>query len=402
MSNIDFFEKYHSRNKATRRKYFFEKSKELEGFSFRSFFLLLKWMKLDLLYVSSCWLNALLNVRKYGKEIRRGYGLSYFGQFVRLLYLRLIVRSKAIHFRTRLFFKQENWKMADEYVLSHAKVQKAFMRKTNPKDWEIIKDKFHFFEYCTKKEISTPDVLAVYDKGERKYIGPGKLRRDLFLKYRDGAEGKGAEKISFYDGKYVNEVGDRFSEDELWNYVAKRSEIRSVILQPALENHESWKVFTPDSLVTCRLVSGRDPDDLSIRPLFAALRMPVGNSSIDNYSSGGIAAPIDINTGTLGVGVSIHPVQGSYEHTNHPDTNYLFVGTVIPFWKELLNFTITAHSHFKTIFVGWDVSLTPDGWSLIEGNGKWSAGSYEIPYQDSLKNTIYPELFERWMEKIGH
>jgi len=36
---------------------------------------------------------------------------------------------------------------------------------------------------------------------------------------------------------------------------------------------------------------------------------------------------------------------------------------------------------------------------MIEGNVTWASCSYEIPFQDSLKNTAYPELFEKWMEK---
>lgn len=400
MNRVDFFERYYRRIKKSRRKYFFEKSGDLEGFRFRSFIQFVKWMKSDIVYVSSCVLNALLNVRKYGKTIGQEYSLSYFSQFIRLLYLRLVLRSNAVHYRTRLLFKQKNWRMADEIVMSHAPVQKAFIRKTYLEDWKIIKDKFRFYEYCSQKKILTPQIIAMYDKGERQYVGSHKLSQDLFLKYTDGAEGKGAEKILFRDGKYINGECDQLSEDEVWNYIARRSEVRSVILQPALENHDSWKIFTSGSLVTCRLVTARQPDDLSIQPLFAALRMAVGNLSIDNYSAGGIAVPVDIISGTLGVGVSIEPLQGKYEHAKHPDTNYSFVETSIPLWKELLDFTLAAHSHFKTVFVGWDVSLTSDGWCLIEGNGYWSAGSYEIPSQDTLKNTLYPELFERWINKI--
>lgn len=127
--------------------------------------------------------------------------------------------------------------------------------------------------------------------------------------------------------------------------------------------------------------------------------MPVGDSDADNYSLGGIITPIDVKTGRMGVGVTLKPIDGKFEFTRHPGTHHQFDGEILPQWQELLNFTLDVHSHFQTIFVGWDVSYTSDGCSLIEGNVGWASGSYEIPFQDSLKNTAYPELFEKWMEK---
>jgi hypothetical protein len=149
-------------------------------------------------------------------------------------------------------------------------------------------------------------------------------------------------------------------------------------------------------------VSARNPEsNHDIIPLFGALRMPLKGAVVDNYSSGGIIVPIGFDDGILGTGVTLKPVGSKFEFDRHPDTGKQIRGAILPFWQDLLDYTVRVHSNFKTCFVGWDLAMTNEGCVLIEGNIGWASGSYEIPWQKSLINTDYPWLHEKWCEKLG-
>lgn len=401
MSSAKYWQRYYNRVQKNRGTYFFEKLK-MESESNYTFTDVLKWIKADLVFTFRSGMLVFLNIRKYGSAIRREYGLSYIRQGVRLFYLVFVLRTFPNHFRTRLLFKSENWKKANEFIYTQHHIQKELAEKTFRDEIKVIENKFEFYKYCKTKNIPTPEIRAVFRDGEEVYkqSGPGALGADLFLKKCTGGKGKDAQKFFFKENGYLDKDGKLYSQVELMNHFKSISQKKGTFLiQDALKNHDSWMEFTSGGLATCRLVTSKKPVFGEIMPLFCCLKMPVGNSDVDNYALGGLIAPVAMETGEIGTGVTSNPINGKYEFSQHPDTGYSFAGSVLPYWKELKEFTLKSHKHFQTIFVGWDVSFTTDGCSLIEGNVTWASGSYEIPFQDSLKNTIYPELFEKWIEK---
>lgn len=401
MGSEKYWERYYKRVEHTKGTYFFEKLKKESEASY-TFLDLLKWIKADLAFSFKSVILVLLNIRKYGSAIRSEYRLSYIKQWYRLMYLIFVMRTLPNNYRTRLLFKPENWRNVNKFIFTHHHVQKELAEKTYRDEIFLIENKFEFYKYCQKKGIQTPKILAVFQGGEEVYRRPhnGSLERDLFLKRCTGGKGKDAQKFSFTRNAYMDKDENIYTQEELINYFKSVSQKKGrFLVQTALRNHDSWMKFTSGSLATCRLVSAKKPDSGEIVPLFCCLKMPVGNSDVDNYALGAAIAPIDLDSGKMGMAVTSNPINGKYEHSHHPDTGYQFFGSFLPHWQELKEFTLLSHKHFKSLFVGWDVSFTTDGCSLIEGNITWASGSYEIPFQDSLKNTIYPELFEKWIEK---
>lgn len=406
MSNDKYWEKYLERVKKTRRHYFFQKMHLLDGLNIQSLSKVLGWIKADLVYATKWGLNILLQIRAYGNLIQREYGTSYAQQWLRLMYLTFLVPSIPKHYRTRLLFKQRNWEMADDFVLFHGRVQYDFVNRTSADEIEILRNKFKFCQYCDELNIPCADVVAVYKQGEQIYQNFDEYpvpATDLFAKDLYGAAGNGAKKFTYRDGFYSDSSGKQYSSDQVIQLIKTGSEKNSgVLVQKALENHSSWKKFTSGGLITCRIVTAINPEDEhSIIPMFSAVRMPLGNSDTDNYSKGGLIIPIDQQTGIMGSGVTLKPYTGKFELSKHPNTMQQIEGERLPHWKEILEFTLDLHSNFQTIFIGWDISFTTEGCCVVEGNIGWASCSYEIPFQDSLKNTIYPELFEKWMDKIG-
>lgn len=116
---------------------------------------------------------------------------------------------------------------------------------------------------------------------------------------------------------------------------------------------------------TIRLITGRYNDKVEI--LCAVQR--IGTSStipVDNGSRGGLVANIDLNTGVLSEARSIHNTN-IYE--NHPDSNKIIKGVVIPNWKKLSNSVIKVSEKLTNLkFIAWDILPTDDGFYVIEAN----------------------------------
>ena len=125
--------------------------------------------------------------------------------------------------------------------------------------------------------------------------------------------------------------------------------------------------------------------------IIAALRMPVGNSSVDNFAAGGLASPIDLETGRLGPAVYKDPRKPDVDH--HPDSGQQIAGEVVPFWNEVLDLRLHAHRCFpKVATVGWDVALTTEGPKLIEANPGWCVEVVQMAHGKPLGETAWPEL----------
>lgn len=401
----DYIDRYFRRLKSSRRKYIFEKIKRTESGSYGMSEIWL-WFKMDVKYV-------LLSVSEFYKKwvttkevIRSAYGLSGISQFFRMMYVVLVQRNISKHFYTRLLFKNENWKKRSEFAYRICIVQYDLMRESFPAERDLIEDKFLFYKYCKPLGLKIPDVLAE-GSGQHFELMPGitpqDLLRDLFIKIRKGGQGSECMILRYENECFESKRTGLFKPTALAKILQQTySGIGYFIVQPRLSNHESWQKWTPGGLATCRIVSARDPEnEKRIIPLFGALRMPLQGFDVDNYSQGGVIVPISMQDGLLGRGVTLKPVNGKFEFSRHPDTGAQIEGVTLPYWNTLVNQAIETHTHFKTCFVGWDLTMTSEGVMMIEGNIGWASGSYEIPWQDSIRNTDYPWLHERWCEKFG-
>ena len=95
---------------------------------------------------------------------------------------------------------------------------------------------------------------------------------------------------------------------------------------------------------------------------------------MDNVDCGGMAAPVDIETGVI-AGVGANKAGDTYE--DHPMTGKRIPGTQIPYWEEAKKMCLDAMRVVPQVrFVAWDVAITPDGPVFIEGN---SFPSHAIP-----------------------
>ena len=214
------------------------------------------------------------------------------------------------------------------------------------------------------------------------FLGDNKVVETLGLLDRDGMvyDFKTKEKTTkdiFFErhasNLFVKKINGECGEDcyllqHNKNNISLLSELTGsqFIIQPLVEQHQDISNINPSCVNTIRIITIVGKKDHT--PNIFAKYMRVGCNSInDNRATGGVGVAIN-DDGILGkYGVGHHKVE-----TIHPVTNHVYEGTSIPFWNEVKNLVIKAHSYLLDIpTIGWDVAITKTGPILIEGNDNW-------------------------------
>ena len=143
------------------------------------------------------------------------------------------------------------------------------------------------------------------------------------------------------------------------------------IVEDKVIQHEEIAALCPTSVNTIRVATLLGDKKEGI--VYAYIR--IGNGKVmDNVDCGGMAAPVDIETGVIS-SVGANKAGETYEI--HPMTGKKIPGTQIPYWEEAKKMCLEAMQVVPQVrFVAWDVAITPDGPVFIEGN---SFPSHAIP-----------------------
>ncbi len=158
-----------------------------------------------------------------------------------------------------------------------------------------------------------------------------------------------------------------------------------------INQHEVLSEIYPNSVNTVRVVTFVTWER-KVEIWGALLRMGV-DKKVDNFDAGGISAPIDVETGEI-----IRPAVSKYpfndnKYMEHPITKNRIVGVKIPFWEDIIKMIESAALILPDVrTVGWDVALTKDGPTLIEGNDNWDKTHFEMTSGIGLNNIIKERL----------
>lgn len=137
-----------------------------------------------------------------------------------------------------------------------------------------------------------------------------------------------------------------------------------LFLDSYIVQHPDMEALAPASVNTIRVmtsgVGGKS------RILFAAIRIGNGKNCADNFHQGGMSALIDMNTGKL-VGNAFDKDLNEFE--KHPLTHIKIDGYQIPYWQEVKDICLKAALVNQEVnAIGWDVAITKEGPTFIEGN----------------------------------
>ncbi len=304
-----------------------------------------------------------------------------------------VLRSFAKHNTAFLdYFYLEFYNKSDEEVNNYAStlLMHKFHKELNGKDFiKYFRNKKLFYQRFAsyiKHAYFIPEDKTVEDF---KNWLQEKYPQAIMAKKSSGQAGLGIEKfiITKQDDQYF--VGDRNLE-QFFVYAKKQG---YDLLDTYIKQHPAIQAISPDALSTIRVISVLSPQG-TVTILAAMIRMSTG-SFVDNFHKGGVSAAVDLETGKLLAPMLFQNPQKSRTLTAHPVTGKEVIGFIIPFWDQVLPMIEQAAlvvPQVKT--VGWDVIITAQGPSLLEGNDNWDKTHYEKVKNHGLKNQIDTFLAE--------
>ena len=239
-------------------------------------------------------------------------------------------------------------------------ISNSIVRRMNDKAyWHFFDDKTEFntlfADQIGRKWIRSDEHLTEAQLSDFLSDLPSVLFKPL-----EGSSGVGIEKFSRADW-----------EKDFHAFYLKIRSMGNAVLEQLLVQHEEMARMCPTSVNTVRVATMLGDKQEGI--VYAFLR--IGNGKVmDNVDQGGMAARVDLDSGTLKT-VAADKAGNVYE--KHPMTGTDIIGFTIPCWEEVKAMCLEAmHKVPQMRYVAWDVAVTPDGPRFIEGN---SFPSHAVP-----------------------
>ena len=256
----------------------------------------------------------------------------------------------------------------------------------------LLGDKLYVSSVMKQLGIGSPRVVAVLHRGRIHDPHSGHVLDGLspwisscleqycplVLKPIFGGAGKGIFFIQKKEGEYtLNDVG--LSLNALCRIL---SNCHYYFACEFIQQAPYAQTINPSTTNTVRILTLLNDDDGE--PFIAAAAHRIGTQRsfpLDNFHGGlgGLSANIDIESGKLSAGVGLSTSGRVLRYARHPDTNGQIRGVAVPNWEKTKQKILKAARHFLCApYVGWDVAMTPDGCSVLEGNSPMGTSVWQV------------------------
>ena len=334
---------------------------------------------------------------RFSGYVKRTYQISRLTQFCGLIRLGVGSNVPPLYYYKFRLFKPEKAVNASAFIFAEemAMLHAMLMNKLPPET--PLSRKELFFEHALLYGLPTTNTIATFVDGNvLKWYGTREHSLpacDLVIKPVDEGSGYGFELWSYNDESLTWRRGEKVLDAAAFiqHCCSLTTQGHMHILQQRLVNHSMLLPISGRGLSTIRIVTYRTVDG-NVGVIVACLRMATGASHVDNFEVGGIAAPVDLATGVLGVAVAKDIRCGTFTH--HPDTHGQIEGLTLPYFAEALDLTQRAQSCFPWVpFVGWDVVITDNGPLLLEANPYFGIELPQIVIGQPLGLTQFPAIY---------
>ena len=264
-----------------------------------------------------------------------------------------------------------------------------------------LNDKAEFEQRCRASGLPVIPTLAIVRNGVldgRRTMPPA----DLFVKPLGGKGGRGAERWRWTGTGYEGSDGRLLSPTALAERLHERSYSGGLIVQPCLRNDDRLAELSCGALATIRILTCQNEHGQP-EVIGAALRMSIDPRSVgDNLHQGGITAVLDTDTGILGAATNLGKDARIGWHDCHPVTRAPIAGRALESWPQIKALALRAQKAFADrLFVGWDITMTPDGPVIVEGNSSPGLDIFQRPARSGMANGRFAELLAARMIAWG-
>lgn len=354
-----------------------------------------------LLLPGTAALDALSAVRAHGRNVAHHCNVSHLQQFIQIILLRLRFGLTPDSYYKFSLFYPDRYRNAKDYVQSGGKLLVILAhRALSTQERQLLSDKRAFSAWCQQNGFPTVDTVAESANGIVRVLSPGPLpRHDLLSKPTSLRAGKGvriwrfvSESPSARWSSNDSEHEDLSEEGLITQLGAESVRLGSPLLvQPFLRNHPELRDIGNGSLATVRLITVRNLGERA-EELLAVFKIPTGRSLVDNFDSGSLACPVDLDTGVLGPGTykRYHDPANRIQ-VDDPGTGGRIKGRRLPFWGETKSLALDAHGRIgsELSILGWDMAITEEGPVIIECNKYPGSDLAQIGSQNGLGETAY-------------
>lgn len=259
-------------------------------------------------------------------------------------------------------------------------INNQIVRRMNDKaDWHAFDDKAAFnraFSKWIKRDWMEADGQTSKETLEA-FLDE---KKTVFVKPLEGSSGQGIEKFTAADWSDMDA------------FLSKVRAVGKSVIEEGIVQHPRMAALNPGSVNTVRISTLIGDKKEGI--VYAFLR--IGNGKImDNVDCGGMAARVDLDSGRL---LTVAADKAGNTFTKHPITGMEIIGFELPCFEEAKAMCLEAMRMVPSMrYVAWDVALTEQGPTLIEGN---SFPSHAVPqfaahYPDKIG--ILPE-FKKYID----
>jgi hypothetical protein len=350
---------------------------------------------------------ALREGMRFGGAVVRDGGPGVPRQILQQAWLSLCHRIVPRYYYIFELHRPELRRRAAEYltrVETKGGIYRALKQRGDRSKFVRINDKLSFSSFFGRSGLRVAPVFTAFRAGLRVgNVGDGRLPegRDLFVKKIEGRGGVGAELwLAQPHGRYRNNNGEECTGEDLIGRILAYSKQADYLIQARLVNHPAIVDLTPGALSTVRLLTilneQGEPEVVN-----AAFRMAISRTSaVDNFHAGGIAAAVDMATGTLGAATGLGRGGDFRWHETHPLTGGPIRGRRLPHWPDAVALAVAAHRLVAPrVMVGWDIGFLPEGPCLIEGNTGPDADIHQRTELRPIGNARYGELLAWHLER---
>lgn len=221
----------------------------------------------------------------------------------------------------------------------------------------LFNDKIAFAQALEERGLAgrAPGTAGVWRGGTWR-PGPAPAAHGCIVKPAGGSGGKGIRRFASVD-----------------DAVAACEPDQDYVVQELVRQHPVLDELWDGSLNTIRILAVRTASGRVALPRAVQRIGRSTTGAVDNYSSGGLVAWVDIEDGTLGrvmSKVTRPPTRRLFDV--HPDTGTTLTGVRLPFWPETLQLVHDLMDAFPdAVHIGWDLAISSDGPVVIEGNARF-------------------------------